>query len=64
MRLSQKEEEGECAHACVGVLFSGGLDSTLLALLAGQLLAPRPLDLLNVAFQMQEGGFSTPIIQS
>jgi asparagine synthetase B (glutamine-hydrolysing) len=48
-------------HACVGVLFSGGLDSTLLALIAGQLVATRPLDLLNVSFQIQEGGLN-PII--
>jgi hypothetical protein len=39
----------------VGILFSGGLDSTVLAFLAGQLHASRPIDLLNVAFQPQEG---------
>ena len=50
-----EEEVVECEHPCVGVLFSGGLDSSLLALLAGQLLSPRPVDLLNVAFQIQAG---------
>ena len=49
-----------CAHAAVSVLLSGGVDSTLLALLVAQALPSRPLDLVNVAFQQKDGGFEVP----
>ena len=40
-----------CQHCRVAVLFSGGLDSTTLALLADEFLPlEQPIDLLNVAF--------------
>ena len=51
----------ECPHAAVGVLFSGGLDSCVLASLAASMTpADKPLHLYNVAFQQQDGGFSVP----
>jgi len=41
--------------------FSGGLDSSVLAVLADRCLdASEPLDLLNVAFEQQDGGFDVP----
>lgn len=40
-----------CTHARVGVLFSGGIDSTMIAYLAAESLSnEESLDLLNVAF--------------
>ncbi|VDD81900.1 unnamed protein product [Mesocestoides corti] len=44
--------EAACLHARIGVLFSGGLDSTVVAALADRYV-PRdqPIDLINVAFQ-------------
>lgn len=40
-----------CNHSCLAILFSGGLDSTVLALLANEFM-PRnlPIDLINLAF--------------
>ncbi|KAH9642735.1 hypothetical protein HF086_010388, partial [Spodoptera exigua] len=47
--------KGGCNHCTVGVLFSGGLDCTILALLADKYL-PRDqsIDLINVAFKKDE----------
>eukprot|EP00095_Tigriopus_kingsejongensis_P001392 maker-scaffold205_size259573-snap-gene-1.40 protein:Tk01392 transcript:maker-scaffold205_size259573-snap-gene-1.40-mRNA-1 annotation:"hypothetical protein DAPPUDRAFT_57150" len=46
-----------CGHARVGVLFSGGLDSTVIAALLDRVLEPGlPVDLVNVAFQAEESG--------
>eukprot|EP00092_Neocalanus_flemingeri_P011417 GFUD01012303.1.p1 GENE.GFUD01012303.1~~GFUD01012303.1.p1 ORF type:complete len:580 (+),score=219.59 GFUD01012303.1:250-1740(+) len=50
-----------CPHSSVAVLFSGGLDSCVLAHLAAEQLPPgQPLHLLNVAFQQGGGGFDVP----
>ena len=48
---SRLSTEVECrGHARVGVLFSGGLDSAVIAALAREALPPEePLDLINVA---------------
>ncbi|KAJ8977491.1 hypothetical protein NQ317_001774 [Molorchus minor] len=44
-------EKLECNHSLVGVLFSGGVDCAVLALLAGKLLGDnRSIDLINVSF--------------
>ncbi|GBN91211.1 Asparagine synthetase domain-containing protein 1, partial [Araneus ventricosus] len=45
------QQDWTCGHASVGVLFSGGLDSIVIACLADRHLKDRePIDLLNVAF--------------
>ncbi|XP_070770824.1 asparagine synthetase domain-containing protein 1 [Enoplosus armatus] len=42
-------------HASVAILFSGGIDSMILAVLADRHIpAHQPIDLLNVAFKLQE----------
>lgn len=42
----------QCAHAKIGILFSGGIDCTILACLADQLIAAHlPIDLINVSFE-------------
>lgn len=42
-------------QAQVAILFSGGIDSTILAILADRYIPPdQPIDLFNVAFQLQE----------
>ncbi|RWS26811.1 asparagine synthetase domain-containing protein 1-like protein [Leptotrombidium deliense] len=46
-----KELANSCNHSVVAVLFSGGLDSTLLAFLANTHIPENiPIDLINVAF--------------
>jgi len=50
-----------CCDCSVAVLFSGGLDSCVLAYLAAEELPPgQPLHLVNVAFQQAGGGFNVP----
>ncbi|XP_039287041.1 asparagine synthetase domain-containing protein 1 isoform X1 [Nilaparvata lugens] len=49
---TRKEFWPRCNHSKLGILFSGGLDSTVLALLADKFVPPEdPIDLFNVAFQ-------------
>lgn len=44
-------DQSTCTHACLAVLFSGGLDSTVLALLADEFVPGNlPIDLINLAF--------------
>ncbi|KAF7504850.1 hypothetical protein GJ744_001648 [Endocarpon pusillum] len=50
--LGQAKNNQDSEDAKIAVLFSGGLDCTLLARLAHDLLPPsQPIDLLNVAFE-------------
>ena len=56
-----KLSAGVCHQSKVAVLFSGGIDSVVLAYLAGQCLKPgEPLDLINVAFEQADGSFDVP----
>nr|XP_023020100.1 asparagine synthetase domain-containing protein CG17486 [Leptinotarsa decemlineata] len=49
-----------CQHPLVGVLFSGGVDCSILALLADQFIdKSRPIDLFNVAFD-ETKNYQTP----
>ncbi|XP_054156384.1 asparagine synthetase domain-containing protein 1-like [Oppia nitens] len=49
--LNSRQRNKECTHASTAILFSGGLDSTIIALLADECVPPAlPIDLLNVAF--------------
>ena len=50
-----------CLHTKVAILFSGGLDSTVLVYLAALSVQPGDqLDLLNVAFQQADGTYAVP----
>ncbi|KAL3285799.1 hypothetical protein HHI36_000322 [Cryptolaemus montrouzieri] len=57
-------EEMPCDHPVVGILFSGGVDCAILALLADRFIEPhRPIDLINVAFSKKSSSanqYSTP----
>lgn len=52
----------QCPHAKTGVLFSGGLDSSVLVALVDDILKrdSEPINLLNVAFQLPDGSFDAP----
>lgn len=47
-----KFDKNQCDHAKIGLLFSGGIDCTILALLADQIIDEHlPIDLINVSFE-------------
>ncbi|CAG9862568.1 unnamed protein product [Phyllotreta striolata] len=49
-----------CTHSSVGILFSGGVDCSILALLANNYVdKEQPIDLFNVSFD-EAHGFSSP----
>lgn len=55
--------EFKCDHAKIAILFSGGIDSALLALLASNYVeSDEPIDLLNVSFERPDnsGNFESP----
>lgn len=46
------KENQECLHPTIGILFSGGIDCTILALLANEFIEEhRSIDLINVSFE-------------
>ncbi|XP_073942099.1 asparagine synthetase domain-containing protein CG17486 isoform X2 [Choristoneura fumiferana] len=51
-----------CSHATIGVLFSGGLDCTILSLLANKYVSKwQSIDLINVAFKKDAvGSYDVP----
>jgi len=52
--LSKFTNENKCPHAKVAILFSGGIDSAVLASLVDECLRDKeeePVDLLNIAFE-------------
>lgn len=47
-----KSEEAACKHSHTGILFSGGVDCSMVAILADTFIdAEQPIDLMNVAFE-------------
>lgn len=55
--------EFKCDHAKIAILFSGGIDSAILALLASKYVeSDEPIDLLNVSFEKpaNSGNFECP----
>lgn len=54
-RVQHLPHQSSPGQAQVAILFSGGIDSMILAVLADRYVpADRPIDLLNVAFKLQE----------
>lgn len=53
-------EKYSCSHSSVGVLFSGGVDCSILALLSNQFVDKgQPIDLFNISFD-EANGFMSP----
>lgn len=51
-RMCMTSKNHLCNHSRVGILFSGGIDCTILAVLTDKLLDPnQPIDLINVSFE-------------
>ena len=51
----KKPSQKKCKHTKVGLLFSGGLDSAILALLMHSFVPPTDaIDLINVAFEVPQ----------
>lgn len=51
-RQCLQSSETHCNHAKIGILFSGGIDCTILAVLTDKLLdSNQPIDLINVSFE-------------
>ena len=54
----KKNSFQQCQHSNIAILFSGGLDSVVLTVLAAQ-MSPKnsKIDLINVAFEQGSGNF-------
>lgn len=47
-----KSREQQCRHPRIGILFSGGVDCSMISLIAEKFIEPHlPIDLMNVAFE-------------
>ena len=47
-----KSRDLQCCHSRVGILFSGGVDCSMISLIAERFIDPQlPIDLMNVAFE-------------
>lgn len=47
-----KSRDRQCSHARIGILFSGGVDCTMISLIAEKFIDPQlPIDFMNVAFE-------------
>jgi asparagine synthetase B (glutamine-hydrolysing) len=60
--LNKFTKENKCPHAKVAILFSGGIDSAVLASLVDECLMDNeeePVDLLNIAFEKKAANAST-----
>ena len=60
-----QQKNMQCHHSNLAILFSGGLDSALLALVAAKasssISSPdSTIDLINVAFEQEDGSFDVP----
>lgn len=52
IKLVPSEKDVACDHSKIGILFSGGLDSAILTLIADKYVSQcEPIDLINVAFE-------------
>lgn len=62
-RECMKLKCNKCDHARIGILFSGGIDCSILAVLTDKLLDPtQPIDLINVSFEkINRSTFKAPI---
>jgi asparagine synthetase B (glutamine-hydrolysing) len=50
--IHHRESTTSCTHPKIGILFSGGIDCSILTVLASKFIDPSlPIDLLNVAFE-------------
>ncbi|XP_017871758.1 PREDICTED: asparagine synthetase domain-containing protein CG17486 [Drosophila arizonae] len=55
-RLCGDSGSGRCSHAKICILFSGGIDCSILAVLADKYVPPsEPIELINVAFERVAG---------
>lgn len=51
-RICLEKDDVSCSHAKVGILFSGGIDCTILACVANDIIDQNlPIDLINVSFE-------------
>lgn len=57
--VSGEPSSMKCTHVRVAILFSGGLDSAVLAALTVAHYS-EPIDLVNVAFEQENGSFDVP----
>lgn len=65
IKIRDSSEPGTCHHSKVGILFSGGIDCTILALLADRYIHPDDdIDLINVSFEKVKRIAAQPVCAS